>query len=98
MNEVSDKFELMRLKTTLDRVLNHQIEFKAELKQIVKNINDKFELLNTIITSEEKNRMAHVHEIKDKIHERINTILFSCLGGSFLFISGIIMWVISRKE
>lgn len=91
--DAKENIEIVQIKSTLERILDHQVEFKNSFKLT----NGKIDGLHERINSEEKRRLEHVQSIKDEIHGRINMILFSILGGAGLFITGVIMFVLERK-
>lgn len=93
-NKFDIDIEITTINSTLDRILNHHVEFK----DMFKSMASKMEGITTIISQEKLERTDAINEIKDQLHGRINTILFRILGGVGMFVLGIIMWLIQNKN
>lgn len=86
--------ELIFIKSSMKRILEHHVDFKNTFKDVTQKIDG----LIDIIHKEKTDRLEKMGEIKNELHGRINTMIFSFLGGSLVFIGGIVTWVITRTS
>lgn len=89
----SVQFDMVAMKSDQKRILEHHEKFYnmfSRVEQTLGTLNDKIHEI-------QKANLSESQKIKDELHGRINMILFSILGGAFMFIAGVVMWVVQTK-
>lgn len=93
-SKLSIEAEILLMNQKIQRILDHHIEFKDDIFAIRESIDS----IKSSQHKEEVNRLAENSEIRNELHGRINQILYSILGGAFLFLSGIALWIVTGKH
>lgn len=86
--------EITEIKTILERILDHHNEFKSKFDKMDSKVSEMIDSIH----DEKTERLESIQSIKDELHGRINTIMFSILGGAGLFVMGIVMWLIEGRK
>jgi hypothetical protein len=82
--------QLIAIKQSVERILDHHDGFKEDLREISK----KFEKVNNDIHDETIDRHKGDADVKDELHKALMTIYVSVAVGSLALISNIVLWVV----